>query len=44
MRKLIVLAALIGVAAPGFSQDVKPLDIKAAILKHFKTSQDFTLK
>lgn len=44
MRKLIALAALIGVAAPGFSQDVKSLDIKAAILKHFKTSQDFTLK
>jgi len=48
MRKLIALAALIGVGAPGFSQDVtlqnKPLDIKAAILKHFKTSQDFTLK
>jgi hypothetical protein len=49
MRKLIALAAFIGAAAPGFSQDVrlqsiKPQDLKATILKHFKTLQDFTLK
>jgi uncharacterized damage-inducible protein DinB len=44
MRKLIALAALIGIAAPGFSQDITSQDIKAAVLKHFKTSQDFTLK
>jgi uncharacterized damage-inducible protein DinB len=49
MRKLIALAAFVGAAAPGFSQDgtlqsVKLPDIKATILKHFKTSQDFTLK
>lgn len=44
MRKLIVFAALIGAAVPGFSREIKPQDIKAAVLKHFKTSQDFTLK
>ena len=44
MRKLIILAALIGAAAPGFSQDITSKNIKATILKHFKTSQDFTLK
>ena len=46
---VLYLLALIGVAAPGFSQDVtsqgvKSQDIKATILKHLKTSQDFTLK
>ena len=39
MRKLIILVALLASAAPGFSQD-----IKATILKHLKTSQDFTIK
>jgi uncharacterized damage-inducible protein DinB len=41
MRKLSCLLALVAaIAAPSFAQG----DVKAVILKHLKTSRDFTLK